>query len=104
MSNDPPKASVFAPRLVSRGGDIIMHSLSFMRRHLEMDVACVSEFVGDEVIFRDVCAPGYESSIKVGDRQPLFETYCHHVVGGKLPELIPDTKLQPFTVSLDVTH
>ncbi|SMX44446.1 sensor domain-containing phosphodiesterase [Octadecabacter ascidiaceicola] len=104
MFNNPPNASVLAPSLVPGVDDIIMHSLSFMRSHLEMDVAYVSEFVGDDVIFRDVCAPGYENSIKVGGRQPLAETYCNYVVSGQLPELIPDTKLHPFTAGLEVTH
>ncbi|MCW1951638.1 MAG: EAL domain-containing protein [Octadecabacter sp.] len=104
MSRELPKASVLAPGLVSEGGDIIMNSLSFIRSHLEMDVAYVSEFIGDEVVFRDVCAPGYEASVKAGNRQPLHETYCHYVVGGQLPELIPDTNLQPFTQHLAATQ
>nr|WP_234967382.1 EAL domain-containing protein [Octadecabacter temperatus] len=69
-----------------------------------MDVAYISEFVGDEVIYRDVCAPGYEQSIKVGARAPLIESYCHYVVSGQLPELIPDTDLEPLTATLAVTR
>lgn len=104
MSKVLPKAAVLAPSLASDGGDIIMSSLSFIRTHLEMDVAYVSEFVGDEMVFRDVCAPGFEKTIKVGATLPLRDTYCHYVVGGHLPELIPDTSLEPFTANFAATQ
>ena len=54
----PPPAA-FVPRMVAECDDVVMNSLAFVRAHLAMDVAYVSEFVGDEIVFRAVSAPGF---------------------------------------------
>lgn len=88
----PPAAASLAHR-----------SLEAVRRHLGMDVAYLSEFVGDETIFREVDAPGLEALIKVGDSLPLEQVYCRHILAGRLPELIPDTGANPFASTLPIT-
>lgn len=78
-------------------------SLEAVRRHLGMDVGYLSEFVGDETVFREVDAPGLEALIKVGDSMPLEQVYCRHILAGRLPELIPDTGAIPFAAALPIT-
>lgn len=78
-------------------------SLEAVRRHLGMDVAYLSEFVGDDTVFREVDAPGFEALIKVGDSLPLEQVYCRHILAGRLPELIADTAANPFAASLPIT-
>lgn len=78
-------------------------SLEAVRRHLGMDVAYLSEFVGEDTVFREVDAPGLEALIKVGDSLPLEQVYCRHILAGRLPELIPDTQAVPFAASLPIT-
>lgn len=78
-------------------------SLEAVRRHLGMDVAYLSEFVGDRTHFREVDAPGLEHLIKVGDSMSLEEVYCQHIIEGRLPELIPDTAAIPFCAAMPIT-
>ncbi len=78
-------------------------SLEAVRRHLGMDVAYLSEFVGEQSIFREVDAPGLEHLIQVGDTKSLEEVYCRHILAGRLPELIPDTADQPLAVAMPIT-
>ena len=78
-------------------------SLEAVRRHLGMDVAYLSEFVGEETHFREVDAPGLEHLIKVGDSKSLEDVYCRHILEGRLPELIPDTSAIPLCVSMPIT-
>ncbi len=92
---------VLSDRSVSRGN--ITHALSSMRKHLGMAVAYVSEFQGEELVFRDVDAPGLEALVKPGDRMPVGDAYCRHVLEGRLPELIPDTGQNDFAQSLPIT-
>lgn len=99
-----PSAAAFVPRMVAECDDVVMNSLAFVRTHLPMDIAYVSEFVGDEIVFRAVSAPGFEDSIAVGGTRPLKSGYCHHIVAGRLPELIPDTANEPLTQTIPVTH
>ena len=81
----------------------VRQSLQAIRNHLGMEVAYISEFVGDQAIFREVDAPGLEAMIKVGDARSLDDIYCRHILAGRLPELIPDTAAEPLAMALPIT-
>ncbi len=84
--------------------DIVQSSLNFVRQHLGMEVAYLSEFVDDDLVFRAVDAPGFEDAVAVGKSMPLEQVYCRHILAGRLPELIPDTALEPFAQTIPLTH
>ncbi|MEO3433598.1 EAL domain-containing protein [Inquilinus sp. CAU 1745] len=83
--------------------DVIQDALVAIRQHLGMEIAYFSEFVDGRTIFRRVDAPGREHLIKVGDSHSLDDVYCNHILEGRLPELIPDTSLEPLARSLPIT-
>ncbi len=85
-------------------GDTVKRALQAVRSHLGMEVAYVSEFVGRRSVFREVDAPGKEALIKAGDSHSLDDVYCQHILEGRLPELIPDTALQPFAMAMPITQ
>src|SRR5882724_8371209 len=82
-----------------QGKDVVKRSLQAIRAHLGMDVAYVSEFVGDRTVFRQVDAPGLEAIIKVGDSHSLDDVYCRHILEGRLPQLIADTSAVPAAMA-----
>jgi len=106
MSRRPTMLTAHAPLShylsdkVTRSFDKI---LAIVRAHLGMDVAFISHFVGDERVFHYVDAAG-RSPLIVGDRMELTQGYCHRVVVGALPELIPDTGAVPAALALPDTH
>lgn len=104
MTELGPTAAVFAPRLTSGSDDLVANSLSFVRSHLDMEVAYLSEFVGDNLVFRAVDAPGFEDIVHVDGMMSLETTYCRHILRGDLPELIPDTKSFAFAQDIAMTH
>ncbi|WP_062356640.1 EAL domain-containing protein [Pseudoxanthomonas mexicana] len=69
--------------------------LQAVRRHLDMDVAFVSEFHGSHRIFRHVATRLDRAPIRAGDSSPLEDGYCMRVVEGSIPQLIPDTAAIP---------
>jgi EAL domain-containing protein (putative c-di-GMP-specific phosphodiesterase class I) len=77
--------------------------LAAVRTHLGMDVAFVSEFNGRDRIFRNVISNGDYAPIVPGDRSPLDEGYCLHVVEGRIPQLIPDTAAVPVLACIPQT-
>src|SRR5262245_26892075 len=81
----------------------IQQALKAVRSHLGMDVALVSEFVGDKLYFRHVAAKR-RAPIRPGDCMPLEHCYCPKIAEGKLPELIPDTGAIPEAAAIAVTH
>lgn len=81
----------------------LKRTLEAVRQHLGMQVAYVSEFTGGRTVFREVDAPGLEALVKVGDSQSLEDVYCGHILEGRLPELIPDTSLEPLAKAMPIT-
>ncbi len=73
------------------------------RTHLDLQVAYVSEIVGNESVFRHVDAPGLEALVQPGDRKSLDDVYCRHILEGRLPELIPDTAAVPLASAMPIT-
>jgi len=69
-----------------------------------MDVAFVSEFVGDTRFFRHVNTKTGRSPIKVGDSAALEDGYCKKIVEGRLPEFIPDTAVLPEAMAIAATR
>lgn len=85
------------------GAPAIDQIMGAVRRHLDMDVCFVSEFLKGRRVFRHVeCAAG-KRLVEVGASDPLEETYCHWVAQGVLPQLIRDAAEHPFARKLPVT-
>jgi len=89
---------------LSPGQFTIQRALQSVRTHLGMDVAYLSEFVGNESVFKAVDAPGLEAIIKPGDRRSLDDVYCRHILDGRLPRLIPDTSEEPLALAMPITQ
>jgi EAL domain-containing protein (putative c-di-GMP-specific phosphodiesterase class I) len=103
MTKPIPAAAALVPKIMGDGGDIVANSLSFVRTHLDMEVAYLSELVDDRLVFRAFNAPGLEDMISVGQSMPLNEVYCQHIIEGRLPELMPDTDDVPFAQTIGIT-
>lgn len=83
--------------------DVITEAIRTMRTHLGMEIGYLSEFVGDELVFRAVDAPGLEHLAVPGDTRSRSETYCNHILSGDLPQLMPDTLAFPIAAALPIT-
>ncbi len=77
--------------------------LRAVRAHLGMDIAFVSEFVGEQRYFRYVDSKQEQTLLRAGDARPLEDDYCLRVVEGRLPELIVDTARVPEAMALPMT-
>jgi len=84
--------------------DEVMDSmLAAIRKHLDMDVAFVSEFNGGRRFFRHINSGVANPPMAVNDSDPLDDSYCQRVVDGRLPELIRDASRIPAAQELPVT-
>ncbi|MEO0871076.1 MAG: EAL domain-containing protein [Pseudomonadota bacterium] len=88
----------------SSANNLIQRSLEAARKHLNLQVAYLSEFEDNESVFRYVDAPGLEHLAKPGDRKSLDDVYCRHILAGRLPELIPDTAQEPLAKAMPITQ
>ena len=89
-------------RLDPTPGDI-ERMLREVREALRMDVAFVSEFAGDELVFRALEGEAESFGWQEGESFPLDESYCKRVLDGRVPWVVPDAKRQEATRDLRVT-
>jgi EAL domain-containing protein (putative c-di-GMP-specific phosphodiesterase class I) len=77
--------------------------LDAVRQHLGMEIAFASRFEGDQRIFTHIRADIPVPS-KPGDSEPLDGTMCHHILEGRLPELIRNAADIPFAQTLPIAR
>ena len=105
MAGPSPERQDSAPTNISpRIVENIDRVLKSVRSYLGMDVAFLSEFLGTNQIFRSVDSARPSAPIKVGGVTPMAAGYCHHIVEGRLPELIPNTAAIPLARSIPETR
>src|SRR5918998_2062578 len=86
-----------------RTNESIEEMLRNIRAALQMDVAFVSKFAGDQLVFRKLEGDAESFGWREGDSFPLDESYCKRVLDGRVPRVVPDAKRQEATRDLRVT-
>ncbi len=76
--------------------------LDAVRRHLGMEIAFTSRFVEERREFTHISAAIPVPSAP-GDSEPLDQSYCWHILNGRLPELIREAAAIPFARTLPIT-
>ena len=80
-----------------------MQLLSDVREALDMDVAFVSQFEADQLVFRALEGDAESFGWQQGESFPLDESYCKRVLEGRIPDVVPDAKGEDATKNLRVT-
>jgi GAF domain-containing protein len=88
----------------ARSGRILEETLSSVTDLLEMDVAFVSEFVEDRLVFRALKGDAPSFGWEEGGSIPLEESYCKRVIDGRLPSAVPDATGDERTRDLRITR
>ena len=68
-----------------------------------MDVAFVSEFSENRLVFRAVEGDAESFGWQEGASFPIDESYCKRVIDGRIPQVVPDAKREDSTKDLRVT-
>jgi hypothetical protein len=75
-----------------------------VRENLEMEVAFVSEFAGDRLVFRALEGDAGSFGWREGEGFPLDESYCEQVLDGRLPNVVADARSEDLTKDLWLTR
>src|SRR5918997_3958447 len=81
----------------------IVQMLSDVREVLEMDVAFVSEFAGDRLVFRAVEGDAESFGWEEGEGFPIDESYCKRVLDGRVPQTVSNAGTEDATKGLRLT-
>jgi len=76
------------------GRGLVERILVAAQETLGMQLSYLSEWEGDEVVYRRLerSDPAFLADVEVGAREPLEETYCKRVVDGVMPPLVGDAR------------
>lgn len=85
----------------AHGGSQIDAILGAVRAHLGMEIAFASRFVGDRRQFTHI-STDIPVPAAPGDSEPLEETFCHHILEGRLPQLIANAADIPFAQTIPI--
>ena len=86
-----------------RAPEIVKRALAAAREELSMDVAFVSEFTEQYMVFRDLVGDAEYFGLREGESIPLDNTFCQLLMAEHPPNLIPDTKNDARVKDLEVT-
>jgi GAF domain-containing protein len=81
----------------------IEEMLREVREALQMDVAFISEFSENRLVFRAVEGDAESFGWREGESFPIDESYCKRVLDGHIPQVVPDAKNEDATKDLRVT-
>ncbi len=81
----------------------IEYMLRDVREALHMDVAFVSQFSEDQLVFRALEGDAESFGWQEGESFPINESYCKRVLDGRIPQVVPDSKGEDATKDLRVT-
>lgn len=85
------------------GGFDVGTLLRGVREHLGLDVAFVAEIQETQRVFRYVDHNLATTPFAPGDADPLEQSFCHHIVEGRLPQFMRDPAEHPLAAQLDAT-
>src|SRR4028118_1189345 len=74
-----------------------------VREAFQMDLAFVSKFDADQLVFRAIEGDAESFGWREGQSFPIDESYCKRVLDGRVPQVVPDAKREDATKDLRVT-
>jgi EAL domain-containing protein (putative c-di-GMP-specific phosphodiesterase class I) len=77
--------------------------LADLRRRFALDVALVSHFRGGRRVV-DIVDSSEPVAFGAGHADPVEDTYCQHIVDGRLPEVMPNVEAHPLARDLLATR
>src|SRR5687768_9486851 len=74
-----------------------------VREAFQMDVAFISKFDEDQLVFQKLDGDAESFGWQEGESFPIDESYCKRVLDGRIPQVVPDAKGEDATKDLRVT-
>jgi GAF domain-containing protein len=95
--------SDLAELAADRSQTTIARLLQAARAQLGLEVALLAELTCDAQVYRAVEGDGASFGLDVDRSIPLEDSYCHHVVNGRLPNVMRDVRSHPIAGGMAIT-
>ncbi len=84
--------------------DLTGHLLELARTRTGMDLAWVSRLVDGREVVERLAGESDRFGLAAGDSRLLADSYCARVLDGRLDQVVENTRADPVTAGLAVTH
>jgi hypothetical protein len=91
-------------RCRSSGADCITKTLRLALTETHMDVAVLGEVCEGREVVRYLAGDGGSFGLSPGASVPIEDTYCHHLLTGRLSNVVPDAQANEQVRGLAITH
>jgi signal transduction histidine kinase len=102
-TSDARKLTKLSEIVSERPPEVIERALAAAKEELGLEVAFVSEFAEQRMIFRELVGDAESFGWRQDESIPLDDTFCRLLMEGRLPNVIPDAKNDKRVNCLDVT-
>jgi len=85
------------------GSDVARRAMELVRRHLQLDVALISQLDDKRQTCKAVLGAAADFGLRAGGSAPIEATYCNLMVQGRIPRVIPDCADDPRVRDLGTT-
>jgi GAF domain-containing protein len=84
--------------------DVVERALTAARERLSMDAAYITTIDSQHQTIHGVVGDPPALGLVAGAVIPVEQTYCIRMLGGEMPNVVPDTRAEPAVRDLDVTR
>jgi len=84
--------------------DPVTGALKLAQMETEMDVAVLGEVRDGREIVRDLAGDGGSFGLSPGASMPIEDTYCQHLLTGRLSNVVPDAQANEQVKDLEITR
>lgn len=84
--------------------ETIEQALAVAKDELGMDIAFVSEFARERMIYRKLAGDAASFGLREGESMPLVKTFCKLLMEGRLPSVISNTTKDEQAKLIDLTE
>jgi GAF domain-containing protein len=92
------------PRRFDGRRDVIAAALELARAETGMDIAVLGEIRDGRETARRLAGDARSFGLTLGESIPVEDTYCQHLLQGRLPNVVPDTSANEHVRDLTVTR
>jgi GAF domain-containing protein len=87
-----------------RNASSVTGILRAVREHLGLEVAILGELTDEAQVYRALEGDSASFGLELDGSTPLELSYCHHIMNGRLPDLMPDVRSHPVAGKMPITE
>jgi GAF domain-containing protein len=103
-TEQPDYAELIVKLEAAQETDVVEQALAAAQEHLGMDASYITTIDARHQTIHAIVGDEDTAARYTGTVFPVEQTYCMRMLNGEIPNIVPDTRLEPAIRDLDVTQ